>query len=47
MGWSSGELSVGDIEEAAAAGAVIGGDGLQRMEGDDEEVVEGCGVAEA
>lgn len=47
LGWSSGELSLGDFEEAATAGDVIGGDGLQGMEGDDAEVVEGCGGAEA
>lgn len=42
---SACELSLGYFEEAAAAGAVVGGNGVQGVEGDDKEAVEGCGNA--
>jgi len=34
---------MGSFEETAAGGAVVGGEGEQRLEGDDEEFVEGSG----
>lgn len=34
---------MGSVEEAAAGGAVNGGDGEQRLEGDDKEFVESGG----
>ncbi|TQE05637.1 hypothetical protein C1H46_008770 [Malus baccata] len=39
------ELSLGDFEEVVAAVAVVGGNGVQGMEGDEEKVVEGGGYA--
>lgn len=38
---------MGDTEEVAAGGAIGGGEGVQGVEGDGEEVMEGGGGAQA